>query len=335
MKKKYQIFDTPWHIPHQYDMINALSNECDFYFCLNVKRQWDYNLRPIPKNLKFVAYYEEGKYDFAILHIDQAIINSNQKRVIYDQFNEVITDIPKIVVNHGSPVFHGDIVDSDQSLNYMEFQKKHINVVKEAVGNNIMVVNSHTAATSRGWGWGVPIVHGINPDDWLDLRKEPRVFTALSPRGFDRYYNRQCTFDVADILDKEYGYILCYANLNVETNKSPQDYKEFLGKSLLYLDTSYHTPMNRARTEAFLSGCCVIQVEGAHDLERWAKHGENIVLVPNKPEEIARTVTDFLENRYAEAIKIGQKGKEMAKKQFNPERYRNDWLNLFKQLKTY
>jgi glycosyltransferase involved in cell wall biosynthesis len=86
--------------------------------------------------------------------------------------------------------------------------------------------------------------------------------------------------------------------------------------------------MNRARTEAFLSGCCVIQVEGAHDLERWAKPGENIVLAPDDPEEIARVIADFLDNGYQKALAIGQKGKEMAVREFNSVRYRKDWLRL-------
>jgi hypothetical protein len=48
-----------------------------------------------------------------------------------------------------------------------------------------MVVNSHTAASDKEWGFGHPIVHGMDPGEWFDLPKEPRIFTALSPAGFD------------------------------------------------------------------------------------------------------------------------------------------------------
>jgi glycosyltransferase involved in cell wall biosynthesis len=120
--------------------------------------------------------------------------------------------------------------------------------------------------------------------------------------------------------------------MNVDTGNSFESYRQYLGKSLLYADTSYRTPMNRARTEAFLSGCCVIQVEGAHDLERWAKDGENILLVPDDPPQIAEVIAGLLHDGYQKAIQIGQKGKEMAVREFNPERYRKDWLELLHNL---
>lgn len=60
--------------------------------------------------------------------------------------------------------------------------------------------------------------------------------------------------------------------------------------------------------------------------------GENIVIVPNNPVEISRIIVDLIENRYKEAITIGQKGKKMAIRDFNPQRYRMDWLKLIKKI---
>ena len=73
-------------------------------------------------------------------------------------------------------------------------------------------------------------------------------------------------------------------------------------------------------------------MEGAHDLERWAEPGENIVLVQDDPAEIARVIAGFLDNGYRQALAVGQKGKEMAIGKFSPERYREDWLRLLFQL---
>lgn len=329
MKNKIRIFDYCWHIPHQWDMINALKNDCTFFYCLNIKRHWDTSQRPIPENLNFVTHYQPGLYDVAILHLDQQIIElDDQKRLIYDHFNSTISDIPKIVLNHGSPVYPEWFYKSGNQHTESEMQTKCIETVRQLVGDNTMVVNSYASATSKEWGFGIPIIHGMNSSEWFDLPKEPRVFTALSPYGFDTYYNRKCMGLLADVLYDKYGYILHYAKLNVDTGNSPEEFKEYLGRSLLYIDTSFRTPMNRGRTEAFLSGCCVIQVEGAHDLERWAKPGKNIVIVPNDPIEIANIVVDFLENDYAKAITIGKQGKEMAIKEFSPLRYRLDWLKL-------
>lgn len=333
-KKKYRIFDYTWHIPHQYDMIYALRDHCEFSHCMNIKRQWDTSIRPVPENLKFVSHYEPDFYNAAILHIDQEVITPGHlKKRIYDEFNELITDVPKIVLNHGTPVcpeLYSML--GHKHLSEAEMEKDCKTFVKSLVKGNTMVVNSHTAASKKEWDFGIPIIHGMNPDNWWDLPKEPRVFTAISPHGFDAYYNRKCMIRMSEELMEKHGYPLSFARVNVDTSNSPDDYRNYLGRSLLYIDTSYRTPMNRSRTEAFLSGCCVLQVEGAHDLERWAVHNENIIIVPNDPFEIAAIIANLLKNDYQKAITIGQNGKAMAMKHFNPDRYRNDWLNLFQQL---
>jgi glycosyltransferase involved in cell wall biosynthesis len=333
MKKKIKVFDYCWHIPHQWDMIHALRDDCEFYYVLTVFTQWNTAKRPFPPEIKFVTHYEPGLYDVAILHMDQSsIIPSCQKRMIYEHLNSVITDIPKIVLNHGTPVLPEYFSGENPSLTDVEMQKQCVNIIRDLIGDNVMVVNSHTAASEKEWGFGTPIVHGLSPDEWIDLPKEPRAFTALSPAGFDVYYNRDCMKSVMEELAEKYGHKLKYAKVNINLGRSPDAYRQYLGKSLLYIDTSFRTPMNRARTEAFLSGCCVIQVEGAHDLERWAKPGENIVLVPDDPGEIARVITDFLNNGYQKALAIGKKGKEMAIREFSPERYRKDWIQLLNQI---
>jgi hypothetical protein len=333
MKRKIKVFDYCWHIPHQWDMIHALRDDCEFYYVLTVFTQWNTAKRPVPPEIKFVTHYEPGQYDVAILHMDQgSIIPACQKRMIYEHLNHVITDIPKIVLNHGTPVLPEYFSWKEPTLTEAEMQERCIGDIRSLVGKNVMVVNSHAAATQKEWGFGTSIVHGMNPDEWLDLPKEPRAFTALSPAGFDVYYNRDCMKSVMKELSEKYGHKLKYARVNVNLGSSPEAYRRYLGKSLLYIDTSFRTPMNRARTEAFLSGCCVIQVEGAHDLERWAKPGENIVLTPDDPETIARVIAEFLDNGYQKALAIGQKGKEMAIREFNPERYRDDWLHLFNRV---
>lgn len=333
--RRYRIFDTCWHIAHQHDMITALRDDCDFYFTLNTKRQWSAQeercVRPIPENLHFVTHYEAGQYDVAILHIDQQVVSPfHEKRVIFDQLNRAITDIPKIVINHGSPVCPQGLSRAGASRKDME--RECAGIVKRLVGNHLMVVNSHAAATGDEWGFGIPVVHGIDPGLWYDLPKEPRVFTALSPAGLDEYYNRNCTWEVSRILSEQYGYMLWFAKVNVPTHESFDKYRDFLGRSLLYLDTSFRTPMNRARTEAFLSGCCVIQVAGAHDLGRWAVEDENIVIVPDDPAAIAALIVDLIESRYSHARNIGKAGKAMAMEKFSPGRYREDWLNILRQV---
>ncbi|AEV98690.1 hypothetical protein A4D02_09100 [Niastella koreensis] len=319
----YRIFDYCWHEPHQFELVNSLQGYCQFDYCLNWRKHWDTAKRPVPPGLQFVPHYEHGLYDFALFHIDQRICTDAQQLKIYTELNDHIDDIPKIVINHGSPVFPEAFE-----------QHKIADFVRSITGGNTMVVNSYAAASGKEWGFGKPIIPGLDPADWYDHPKELRAFTAIPVEGLDAYYNRKCLKEAGELLFYHYGILLYAANYNAPSFNSFNDYRNYLGSSLIYIDTSTRTPMNTARTEAFLSGCCVVQVEGAHDLEKWAKDGENIILVPDDPPKISAVIAELLGNRYEEALQIGQNGKKMATELFNRERYRNDWLALFKNLKS-
>ena len=337
MEKKYKIFSTCWHVMHYFDLANALKDQADFYLCTNTWREWRdprfLAVRPIPKNVSFVPYYEKEKYDFAILSVDQQLANPDiGKRKIYTQFRKTIgNDIPVITINHGSPVYPEFL--KQEEMTDEDAQIECIKEIKELVKGSTMVTNSYTAVSMQEWGFGYPIRHGINKDDWWDLPKEPKVCTALSPGGCDAYYNRECMNEVANILHEKYGYNLLWARVNIKTDDTLESYKEFLGRSLIYIDTSFRTPLNRGRTEAMLSGCCVIQIKGkgkykAHDLDYFAKDRENIILTENNPNEIVKIIIDLIEKNYDKAIKIGQAGKKTAIEKFNYAKYKNEWLKL-------
>lgn len=61
-------------------------------------------MRPLPEGVKFVPYYQPGRYDLAVLHLDQQCVDPNiGKGTLYRHLNKVIQDIPKVVINHGTP----------------------------------------------------------------------------------------------------------------------------------------------------------------------------------------------------------------------------------------
>lgn len=329
---KYQILGTTWHVMHQTRLFHALKDEADFYILHNSWRDWHKKkfskARPVPENVTFVAEYEPNTYDFAILHIDQQAVNRDiHKGQIYRELDETISDIPKVVINHGSPVYPEYVKQEDMTLE--ESKEEVRQEIKSMIGDNKMVTNSYQAA--KDWGWGFPIVHGYNPDDWYNLPKEPRIFTALSPGGLEEYYNRSCMNETIDELKRQYDWEVMWAKVNCIQDGNFDDYREFMGGSLIYLDTSVETPMNGARTEAMLSGCCVVQVEGAHDLERFAQHDVNMVIERNNPNKIAETVNRLLTTDFHKAVEIGQEGRKMAMEQFSVKQYRDRWLKFIKE----
>lgn len=341
---RYQIVTSAWHVMHFSDLFNALADDADFFLIHNNHRNWEsadfQAARPIPANASHVPYYEPGKYDMAILDLDQQCVNLDLgKSKMQAELRECITDIPRVIIQHGSPVYPEFLLKDEMTK--PEAEEECRKITRQMVGTDPMVVNSHTAASDKEWGWGIPIWHGMDPGEWWDLPKEPRVFTALSPRGTDEYYNRDCMNRTSEVLNEKYGHLLWWAKNNIDTHTSTARYKDFLGRSLIYLDTSYRTPMNRARTEAMLSGCCVVQVKGAHDLDQpveqgngqeAGKLGDYMIQVDDDPNKIADLVADLIENRYDECIARGQEAKKMAIHTFSRERYRQDWLKLIKSV---
>ena len=211
--------------------------------------------------IEWVSHYEEGKYDVAILHLDQQCLEDSLwdkgKGSVYRELNEVINDIPKIVIMHGTPYYPETFLSDITEDNYEEkgYTKDQIGMsselierTKKAVGDNIMICNSHTA--QKQWGFGQTIIHGMDEEEWFDLPKEPRVVTMISPGGLDRYYDRSFLSAIKDGLEEK-GIHHCHITVDAQF-KNWTEYRNFLGRSLVYLNPTKESPMPRARTEAML-----------------------------------------------------------------------------------
>jgi len=295
-------------------------------------RKWSNSARPMPKHLKWVTHYEPGKYDLAILHIDQQCVDPTiGKGWLYNDLNEVIKDIPKIVVCHGTPLwpeqFDKNIIINGGSV-FFRGEVVKIRGIKELVGDNFFVVNSYTSA--KEWGWGYPIVHGMDPNEWYDLPKEPMVTTMISPAGLDKYYNRDLLRAVKELLIQDYGITLYQITVDFLPNDW-EEYKRFLGRSLIYFNPTYDSPMPRSRTEAMLSGCCVVTTK-YHEADQFIKNGKNGFIVPDNPRVIADLNNMLITQHYREAVKIGQEGKKTAQKYFHTDRYLETWYHLIKMI---
>ena len=168
--KKLKIFGMPWHVGHQYDFAQ-LPFVGSYDLLINPWRTWGTSQRPFPANCRWVTHFERGHYDFAILHVDQQSIYNPEvgdrihKGKLFQEVREVIgNDCPIVVINHMTP-----FSDKYESAYVVEW-------IKKMVEGCYMVVNSYEAA--RQWGFGTPVIHGMNPDDWSDLPKEPGISDA-------------------------------------------------------------------------------------------------------------------------------------------------------------
>lgn len=330
-----KIFGVPWHAANQYEMLKLMDNyDVEFTYLENNVRRWGPSVpRPISPKLKWATHYEPGKYDLAILHVDQQCSDPNiGKGQLYRDLNEVIQDIPKIVINHGTPCWD-ERYDEEMVINggdYIDRKglTKQMSGIKKMIGDNFMIVNSYTSA--QRWGWGYPLIHGIEPTEWWDLPKEARPVVQLSPAGLDKYYNRQLLTYIKNYTMEKVG--VMPPQIGVDYRPVDwDDQRTFLGSSLIYISQTWDSPMPRSRTEAMLSGCCVLTSK-YQDAEMYIESGVNGFIMPDNPMSYAEAIYQLMNYNYKEAVEIGQRGKATAIKYFKPERYQADLWHIITEV---
>lgn len=361
--KSLRIFGFPWHIPHQFSLITSLPDIIQWDYYEPPWRSWSPESRPVPKNLHLgIPSYRKGMYDLAILHVDgQCADPENDKGKLFRQLRKQITDIPVVVINHGTPYipeyynkYFSKIEDEETRI------KKSANLcveyMQELIGDDYMISNSPRAA--KQWGIGKSIIHGMygNPqEEYRDLEKEPYILAVVSPSGWDYYYNRRLLGDIKAGVKKE-GIPMYHMRVDLRAD-SFDDYKNIIGKALIGIFPFRESPMPRARTEMMLSGACIISTKH-HNIEDYFTgldfersedglllHDEKGDIIPTSNPEQAEIVwidmesgkngieiTRWVYDHPEIAKKIGQNGKKKAQEVFSAKRYRHDWYNVFKEV---
>lgn len=329
-----RIFGVVNHSGHQYEMLKLAEHyDVEFTYLENNVRRWtERSPRPLPKHLKWATHYEPGKYDLAILHTDQQHADpAIGKGQLYRQMNEIIQDIPKIVINHGTPMwdeqFTEDIVINGGTMLDRKGKPKIIDGMRKIIGDNFMVTNSYHAVdrwgkTFNNGNGAYPLIHGMDAKEWWDLPKEPRVTLQLSPAGLDKYYNRQLLTGIKGELRDRLGTLPMHISVDFKPNDW-DEYRTALGQSLLFVSQQFDSPMSRSRTEAMLSGSCILSSRH-DDAELFIDNGVNGFLLPDNPLSYAEVAYQLINFSYKDAVEIGQRGKQTAIKYFNTERYLKD-----------
>ncbi len=333
--RKIRVFGVLNHLGNNYEQLKLAENyPVEFTYLKNNVRRWGRGShREQPDHLNWASYYEPGKYDVAILSVDQQCTDPQiGKGHLYRHLNEVITDIPKIVINHGTPMwdemYSEDIVINGGEVYGRNGQPKPIDGMKQLVGDNFMIVNSYESVNR--WGWGYPLIHGMTSDDWLDLPKEPIVVLPLSPAGLDKYYNRQLISHIKEALPERTGIEVVHTNVNYPVMDF-QDYKETIGRALITIFPFRDSPMPRSRTEAMLSGSCVLSSRH-HNADEFIKTGVNGFIMPDNPLSYIETIDQLVNYHYKEAVKVGQEAKKTAQKIFSEERYQADLWHIIESV---
>lgn len=307
--KDLKVIGVPWHTAHQFELAKMFKK---YDHLLNHYREWGESSRPMPENMDIVLDFEPKDYDLAILHVDQQCIEpQNNKGKLFREFEELTRGMKRVVINHMTP--YDDKLEFDECVDGM----------KDLVGDIPMVVNSKQAGAQ--WGWGTPIIHGIDPTEWEDLPKEPRVVTSLSTGGMNKAYRRELLHVTIDML-REKGHDLQWIQATVRP-KSWELYKEYIGRSLIYFNPTWQSPMPRSRTEAMMTGACIVSTRH-HDWDQYIENGVNGFIIPDNPQSAADLIAELLTTRIKEAREVGERGRQTAMKHFHIDRWMKDWADF-------
>lgn len=291
----------------------------------------------------------------ALLHTDQDVVEgiSGKARLFKEVGNYLKDfDIPIVVINHGTP-FHPEAY---QDIGMTT--KQHIKFLREKSKEIIYPIADHIIVNSKQaqemWDFGEVIYHGMDPEEWPDLPKEPRVVVSVAPAGWASYYNRPLLTEVKQLVGEKVGQkegiFHCMVTGEFDTHEA---YSQFIGRSLVYFNPTKQSPMPRGRTEAMHAGACVVTTRH-HDADTFIKDGKNGFVVPDNPEYIANLLVELLTNyryentrddtgklvvkrkktryTYDDVVAIGQEGKKTAQKLFHADRFRDDWTKTIEKV---
>jgi hypothetical protein len=320
------ILDYSWHQAHSY-RLHALP--ATFYYAIYRYPVWNVAQRPMPPNFGGGIEPEaldEFHFDVALAHLDQWCDGQNNLRALPYRLMTQWADergLPVVVIMHGTP---------DNEANRR--------AILRLIGDRPVVCNSLQAAEEWDYGealadrYGLPqfraIVHGYDVDEFwsepLENRQTLAAITICSGGGMSREYHG---IPLIERLKRDVPLVWYGPRGDREWKPDYMAYREFLARMLIYFSPTRRAPMPGARTEAMLSGCCIVTVPG-HDVEGFIRHGETGFIV-NTYEE-ARDTLEMLLRDPERAYEVGQDGRLEAMFRFDEEWYVKGWMDALREI---
>ena len=311
-----RIIDYPWHQVHLYRMVTALP--ASFTVAGVRLPYWNTAQRPVPGNVKFVGMddIESDDYDLAILHLDQWCDLMNLRAFPFRFMNQKV-QVPKVIIMHGTP-------DSEENRR----------AILRLMGNLPVVCNSRQAALEWDGGEGRldlyglpqfrPIIHGY-VDEFFNYPLAHRglgAITICSGGDMSRWYHG---LPLVERLRRDVPLTWVGPRGDRPWCSNYTEYRVMLASGLIYFSPTRRAPMPGSRTEAMLSGCCIVSVPG-NDFQDYVEQGVNGFIVDTY--EDARDCLHWLLENPEIAYEVGQRGREAALRFFDHKRYSRDWLMM-------
>lgn len=292
----------------------------NFYFLYQLGlKTWDNRFRKLPKNCYLL---KDGKIPIDLqfnICMSQNVDQYQYLAQISRQYN-----IPLINITHTAV--------------YPQFSKNYLRQVKEMRGDfNIFITDN----SMKQWGWNdkeaIVIEHMIDTDEFCPDNSVPKNKYILSVcNQFNRPVRfAPCGYPIWEqiiLADKqELPWAVIGADcLNgfAEPAKDLNDLINHYRKAQIFLNTSQISPIPMSMLEAGASGLPIISTSTCAIPEIFI-HNET-ALLSNNPKELRKFCIQLL-NSPEECSRLGNNAREMIKKRFSPERFRNQWQEIFQK----
>lgn len=298
--------------------------DTEFYYLAVGHRGWDVHIRPRPTNFKgFVPVEDCPRPDLVLCHLDnwcddRVPLRATPYRIVNLVASRLWPDVPRVVIMHGSPD------DADNRFKILRL------LDNTPGGPPFMVCNSQQAY--HEWGLGPErsraIIHGYTVDEFFSERtRRLEVITVCTGGNISREYHG---IPLLERIQREVPVTrIGGRSADIAKMSSYLQFRQYLASALIYLHTGQRSPMPGARSEAMLSGCCVVSTDN-HDAGAYIRHGHTGFL-SNNAGALIDTLAMLLRDPRT-AYEIGRNGREAAREFFDSRRFASDWLKLFEYL---
>jgi glycosyltransferase involved in cell wall biosynthesis len=313
-----KILDHAWHQAHSY-RLHALPATFEYYVPLGV-RYWEPSIRPAPPNfLGYVEHPDLQSYDVILSHLDNWCDRAEMRGTPFRIMNLIgmQSAAKRIAIMHGTP---------DNEENRLNIERMFD---RAPGGAPFMVCNSEQAY--RDWGFGPgrsrAIIHGYDVDEFsISNQRQAWAVTCCSAGQISRSYHG---VPLLERIRREVPVLWVGLNGDLPYFDGYAAYREFLSHSLIYVHTGQRSPMPGARTEAMLSGCCIVTTSN-NDADKYIEDGVTGFLCDSADSMIETLKMLLADPR--QAYLVGKRGREAARSFFHKARFVDDWLSLLHDL---
>lgn len=333
-----------WHCPHQFELYKLghrfdLATHAGTMMC----NDWDWRHRPMPDNSMFVdsSSIDPKDYDLAILHFDENVLKPERCNGVVpadwgNNFRWLLEqrDIPAIAICHGTPQFVGQY-DGTYTGNDLErvFEDSRQQLV-DALGDTVVVCNSHQAKCEWQFKNSTVIWHGLSPSDFPSGKNNQGILTMAERAMKGRpHYNGYFIYQkVRKALADE----AAFAEISVPNPENKvsagnhwatqkyHNYVRALANYTTYFNPTRRSPMPRTRAEAMMAGLISVSYT-SHDVDMFIKNGIN-GFHSRDPEELAEFMRFIARSTSTDELR--RQSLITARDEFNIDRYLSSWQHL-------